>query len=58
MLTITALYAGALGVASIVIASQAGRLRGSTQISVGDGGNQEVTCLLPVLRILKIFPRS
>ena len=42
MLTITALYAGALGVASIVMASQAGRLRGSTQISIGDGGNREM----------------
>ena len=42
MLIITALYAGALGIASIVIAAQAGRLRGATQISVGDGGNQEL----------------
>ena len=42
MLTITALYAGALGIASIVIASQAGRMRGTTGISIGDGGNTEL----------------
>jgi len=37
-----ALYAGILGLLSIVLASLAGRHRGSTKISVGDGGNAEL----------------
>jgi uncharacterized membrane protein YecN with MAPEG domain len=39
---ITALYAGLLGLVSIGIAVVVGRVRGSTGISVGDGGNLEV----------------
>jgi uncharacterized membrane protein YecN with MAPEG domain len=42
MPTITALYAGILGLMSVAIAFQAGRLRGSTKISIGDGGNREL----------------
>lgn len=41
--TITVLYAGILGLMSIAIAFQAGRLRGQTKISIGDGGNAELT---------------
>jgi uncharacterized membrane protein YecN with MAPEG domain len=41
-LSITALYAGILGIMSIVIAFQAGKIRGTTGISIGDGGNQEL----------------
>jgi uncharacterized membrane protein YecN with MAPEG domain len=39
---ITAFYAGLLGLLSIAIAFQAGRLRGKTGISIGDGGNLEL----------------
>ena len=39
---ITALYAGILGLMSIVIGFQAGSLRGKKQISVGDGGDPEL----------------
>ena len=42
MPTITCLYAGILGLISFVLAFQAGRLRGKTKISIGDGGNQEL----------------
>lgn len=42
MLQITALYAGLLGLMSIGIAAMAGRLRGATKISIGDGGNREL----------------
>ena len=40
---ITALYAGLLGLLSIAIAGAVGRVRGSTGVSIGDGGNVEVT---------------
>lgn len=40
MLTITALYAGILGLMAVAVAVPAGRLRGETGISIGDGGNQ------------------
>ena len=39
---ITALYAGVLGLMSMGVSFPAGRLRGQTKISVGDGGNQEL----------------
>lgn len=39
---ITALYAGILGVMSIVLAFGAGSLRGKMGISIGDGGNTEL----------------
>ena len=39
---ITALYAGVLGLVSIGIAVAAGKVRASTGISIGDGGNLEV----------------
>lgn len=39
---ITALYAGLLGVMSIVLAFGAGSLRGKTGISIGDGGNAQL----------------
>ena len=39
---ITALYAGILGVMSIVLAFGAGSLRGKTGISIGDGGNTQL----------------
>lgn len=42
MPVVTTLYAGILGLMSIAIAFQAGRLRGQTKISIGDGGNQEL----------------
>lgn len=41
-IAITPLYAGILGVMAIVIAFQAGKLRGSTGILIGDGGNPEL----------------
>ena len=41
-LSVTALYAGLLGLMSIVLALGAGRLRGSTKISVGDGGDPDL----------------
>ena len=41
--TITALYAGLLGLMSIVIAVLVGRVRGTSGISIGDGGNLELT---------------
>ena len=40
MPTIALLYAGLLGIMSIAVSFPAGRLRGSTGISVGDGSNQ------------------
>ena len=42
MLTATALYAGILGLMSIGVAMPAGRLRGQTKISIGDGGNPDL----------------
>ena len=42
MPAITALYAGLLGLVAIAIAVVIGRVRGSTGISVGDGGNLEL----------------
>lgn len=42
MPTITALYAGLLGLLSIAIAVTAGRARGQTGITLGDGGNPEM----------------
>lgn len=42
MLHVTALYAGILGLMSMAIAFQAGRLRGSTKIAVGDGGDPDL----------------
>ena len=42
MPTITALYAGILGLISIGVAFPAGRLRGQTNVSVGDGGNRDL----------------
>src|SRR5437868_129769 len=38
MLTITALYAGILGLIAIYLGSIPGRMRGRLKISVGDGG--------------------
>ena len=40
--SITALYAGILGLMSIAIALAAGAARGRTGISIGDGGNADV----------------
>jgi uncharacterized membrane protein YecN with MAPEG domain len=42
MPAITALYAGLLGLLAIAIAVAIARVRGSTGISIGDGGNLEV----------------
>ena len=42
MPTITLLYAGILGVMSIVLSAGPGRLRGKLGVSVGDGGNPEL----------------
>lgn len=39
---ITLLYAGIFGLMSIPIGFLAGRLRGQTGISIGDGGNREL----------------
>lgn len=39
---ITVLYAGLLGLMAIVLGGLAGRIRGQTQISVGDGGNEDL----------------
>lgn len=38
---ITALYAGLLGLLSIVLSARSSVLRGKTRISVGDGGNPQ-----------------
>ena len=43
MPAVTALYAGLLGLMSIAIAFPAGRMRGQKGISVGDGGDIELT---------------
>lgn len=48
MLSTTILYAGILGVMSIVLSSFAGSLRGKLKISVGDNGNPDL--LLAVRR--------
>ncbi len=37
---VTLFYAGVLGLMNIVLAFQVGKLRGKTEISIGDGGNQ------------------
>lgn len=42
MPTITALYAGILGLIFIGVAFPAGRLRGQKNISVGDGGDKDL----------------
>lgn len=42
MPTATLLYAGLLGLMSIAIAFPVGRLRGSTGISMGDGGDPDL----------------
>lgn len=42
MLHITALYAGLLGLLSIVLAVQTGQVRGKSGITLGDGGNEEL----------------
>ena len=42
MPTITLLYAGILGLMSLVISAMAGNLRGKTGVSIGDGGNQQL----------------
>lgn len=42
MPTITLLYAGLLGLMNIGVAFPAGRLRGKTGVSVGDGGNADL----------------
>jgi uncharacterized membrane protein YecN with MAPEG domain len=39
---ITLLYAGILGLMSVAVAFQAGKLRAITGISIGDGGNREL----------------
>ena len=41
-LQVTALYAGLLGIMCIVLAFLPGRLRGSSGVSIGDGGNPEL----------------
>ena len=43
MPVITALYAGLLGLLATVISFQAGFARGRTGITIGDGGNEEMT---------------
>ena len=42
MLTVTALYAGILGLMAFGLAFQAGSLRGKTKISIGYGDNEEL----------------
>ena len=42
MPSITALYAGLLGLVAMWIAGQAGRIRGASGVSIGDGGNLEL----------------
>lgn len=42
MLAITALYAGLLGLMSIVLASIPGRMRGANKVSIGDGGDPQL----------------
>ena len=42
MQPVTPLYAGLLGIMAIALAFQAGKLRGETKISIGDGGNSEL----------------
>ena len=42
MPTTTALYAGILGLLSIVLGVLVGRLRGADGVSVGDGGRQDI----------------
>lgn len=42
MATTTLLYAGILGLMSIVLSFFAGSLRGKTGISIGDGGNPDL----------------
>jgi uncharacterized membrane protein YecN with MAPEG domain len=42
MPAITAFYAGLLGLISVAIAVAVGRVRGKSDVSIGDGGNLEV----------------
>jgi uncharacterized protein len=42
MPTISLLYAGILGLIAIGVSFPAGRLRGTTNIALGDGGNREL----------------
>jgi uncharacterized protein len=42
MPTITALYAGILGLISMGVAFPAGRLRGQANVSIGDGGRKDL----------------
>jgi uncharacterized membrane protein YecN with MAPEG domain len=42
MLTVTALYAGILGLMAIVLGAFPGLMRGSLKISAGDGGNPDL----------------
>ena len=42
MPAVTLLFAGILGLMAFAVALPAGRLRGKTGISVGDGGNQDL----------------
>jgi uncharacterized membrane protein YecN with MAPEG domain len=41
-ITITPLYAGILGLMAVALAAVAGRMRGQTGISLGDGGNPQL----------------
>ena len=42
MPVVTMLYAGLLGLMAVAVAVPAGRLRGQTGVSIGDGGNAEL----------------
>ncbi len=42
MPSITLLYAGLLGILSIIVVLSVGKVRGSTGISIGDGGDPKV----------------
>lgn len=42
MLQVTALYAGIFGLMNLALSMQAGRLRGATKISIGDGGDPQL----------------
>lgn len=42
MLTITALYAGILGLFALALSALAGTMRGRLGIPIGDGGNKEM----------------
>lgn len=56
---VTALYAGVLGLISIAIAFMAGGKRGSTGISIGDGGNIEmITAMRRHANFVEFVPLS